>query len=143
MTDTIKLDTGVKRVRVETTDGLSHDLVFNPNDILFVERLHKLYQDSRLKVAELEKYQSEMPNPELDDNGIPLDLSPVSNKTKEINEWFRGEIDKLLGENTCHKIFGDTVYYGESFGVYVQLITKLNSFIEPIRVQKVQKYVKK
>lgn len=143
MTDTIKLDTGLKRIRVETTDGLTHDLVFNPNDVLFIERLHKLYQDARLKVIELEKYQEEMPEPELDENGIPEDLSPISDKTRELNNWFRGEIDKLLGENTCKAIFGDVVYYGESFGIYVQLITKLNSFIEPVRMKKIEKYVKK
>lgn len=143
MTDTIKLDTGVKRIKVETTDGVSFDLVINPSDVLFIERLHKLYQDARLEVIELEKYQEEMPEPELDENGIPEDLSPISKKTRELNNWFRDEIDKLLGEGTCKAIFGDVVYYGESFGVYVQLITKLNSFIEPVRVQKVNKYVKK
>lgn len=143
MTDTIKLETGFKHVLVQTDNSHSHELVFNPSDVVFVEKLHKLYLDAKLKVEELEKLQEKMPEPELDENGIPVSLEVVSTKTRELNDWFRGEIDNLLGENTSQKIFGDTVYYGESFGVYVQLITKLNSFIEPVRVQKVQKYVKK
>lgn len=142
MADKITLNTGIKRVPVETTDGNTHVLVFNPNDVIFVEKLHKLYRDGQEKVTEIEKYVEEAEDPVLDDSGVPVDISEITEKTKEINAWIRGEIDNLLGDGTCHAIFGDVNYYGESFGVYVQLITQLNSFVEPFRAAKVKKYIR-
>lgn len=139
----IKLDSGVKRVLVENTDGHTHELVFNPNDVLFIERLHKLYSDANQKAKELDEFQKEIVEPELDENGVPFDIGEVTRKTIEINEWFRGEIDTLLGKGTSKAIYGDVVFYGESYGVYVQLVTQLMKYIVPVRKRKTDKYTAK
>jgi hypothetical protein len=136
----ITIDTGVKRVLVENKNGKTHELVFNPSDVVFVEKLHQLYSNANEKVKALDKFSKKLDEPELDKNGIPIDTSNFSTKTREINEWFRGELDYLLGDGTSQAIYGDAILYGETFGAYTDLLVQLMAFVAPVRDAKTEKY---
>ena len=141
----LNIITGEKRIAV-SVDGVNHkEIVFNPNDVRFVEHLHRFYAEAMAKArewqerqADIEKRIAEAPT---DDNGMPLNVGPIVEPLHEIDDFMRGQIDTIFGAGTAAEIFGDAVYRNPA--VYVQLIEGIRKYIEPTRAAKVEKYVRR
>jgi hypothetical protein len=138
---TIQLDTGIKKVKIQVVNGVDYDLIFNPNDTLMISQLHDLYFKMVEKSKEIEKLQETFGEPELDENGVPLDINPVIQETNDFNQLVKDRIDVIFGKGTSQAIYGKTMFYSGMLHVYTDLISGLLSFAEPIRAQKVARHV--
>jgi len=139
--DTLQIETGVIRLSV-TVDGKNgREVAFNPHDLIFVEKVHKLYFDLRAKHTEYQVTKKSIQNLEKDADGMLVDIAGISVPVREINTWFREQIDGLLGENTCQGIFGDVMFADEKLGVYFQLLDAVISRTAPVRAEKITKYL--
>ena len=140
MSEAFQIDTGSKSIVIEVDKTYKHEIKFNPHDIVFVEKLHQLYFDAKEKAKE---YQAlDIKDPVVDENGMAMDISQPVSVTKEMNNWFRGKLDELLGEGTAKALFGDTVYTPDKVGVYAKVIEAIMSQVEPVRKDKVKQFVK-
>jgi len=135
----ISIDSGLKTIPISVGGKNVHELEFDTNDILFIEKLHAIYFEAKEKVKKLQALENE--KPEVDENGMIIDFKQIKTQTEEINKWFKEKIDNLVGDGSSQKIFGNKVFSNPS--VYVQLINGLFEIAGLDREQKVAKYVKK
>lgn len=141
--ETIKIDSGIKRLQIQVDDQEPHIVSFNPNDSLFATKLHQLYFDAKSKLKEITALEEAQQAPELDENGMPINIDEAMENNRELNEWFREKIDGLFGEGTSVKIYGDTIFTGDRVQVYLDLISGVAKVVGPARAEKVTKYVKR
>lgn len=137
----INLDTGVKRVKITIDRERVHELTFNPHDALFLEKGHQIYLDALKKSEELKNEKQEPP--QLDENGVPLDINRGMETVRKTNAWFREKIDWWLGDGTSQAVFGDVLFADEKIGIYAQLIEGVMSIVKPEREERVAQYVRK
>lgn len=144
-TNTIRIDSGELKIEVQMDDNDPHIITFNPNELEFAKNLHSLYFEAKKKLEALVLLQQvrEKEKPEVDENGMPLDMSRMQKEYKEINEWFCDILDNLLGEGVSLNIFGGKIYTGEKVGVYLQLIEGIFKYTSDERNDKTAKYIKK
>lgn len=140
MTD-VSLDTGIVRLSVTVDGENGRAITFNPHDVVFVEKIHKLYFDLKAKHTEYQAAKEAIQNLEKDADGMLIDIAGISAPVREINTWFRSQIDGLLGDGTCQGIFGDVMFADEKLGVYFQLLDAVISHTAPVRAEKVAKYL--
>ncbi len=137
----IQLDTGIVRLAV-TVDGVNgREIAFNPHDVVFVEKIHKLYFDLKAKHTEYQSAKAGIESLAKDADGMLIDITGISQPVREINTWFREQIDSLLGSGTCQNIFGNVMFADEKLGVYFQLLDAVIARVEPVRAEKVNKYL--
>lgn len=131
--DSIKIDTGVKRVQIN--DGPEY-LEFNPEDILFAEKFYQLITDFQVKQVEYQKRATAIDaNKELV-NGIPANVPEGLAMMREVCEFMRERIDLLFGKGTSQKVFGDTL----SIAMYGSFFTQIAPFIQNARAAKLAQY---
>jgi len=144
MTDTLNINTGEKHLAVSVDGVNGREITFNPNDVRFMEHLHRFYQLTMQKAREWEEKQAgveeEIASVSTDKNGIPETLKPAIKPIEEMNAFMREQIDELFGEGTANAVFGDTVYRNPA--VYVQLVEGIKGYIQPVREKKTSQYVK-
>lgn len=137
----ITLDTGIVHLKV-TVDGVNgREIAFNPHDIIFVEKIHKLYFDLKAKHTEYQAAKAGIEALAKDADGMLIDINGISVPVREINTWFREQLDDLLGSGTCQSIFGDVMFADEKLGVYFTLIDAVISYTQPVRKEKISKYL--
>jgi hypothetical protein len=141
--DTLNISTGEKRLAVSVDGVNGRELVFNPNDVLFMERLHRFYRvvmdkarEWEAKLPELNKQLAAIPT---DDNGMPEEIDTATAPLKEMNEFMRTQIDTLFGVGISQAIYGDTVFRNPE--IYVTLVQGIQDFIQPARAEKMKKYI--
>ena len=141
--ETLHISTGEKRLAVSVDGVNGREITFNPNDILFVERLHRFYRLAMQKAREWEarqaEYAAKLADVPVDDNGMPETLDTALEPLNEMNAFMREQIDLIFGEGTAKAVFGEAVYRNPA--VYVQLIEGVKPFVEAERVRVVEKYV--
>lgn len=141
--DTLKISTGEKRLAVSVNGVNGHEIVFNPNDVLFVEKLHHLYRLVMEKAREWERREPEISAAiqaiPVDENGVPETVDPAVNPLIEINQFMRKQIDDLFGAGTSAAVFGDAVYRNPE--IYLQLVEGIKPYVEAVRETAVSKYI--
>lgn len=110
MGNSIRIDSGTKRIEVND-DG---DVILLPlGDDSFIRDFYKL-ADSFRQRAETVK---------VDENDILASMDQVAC----LNTTMKEEVDKLFGEGTCKKVFGDIT---PSTDLYLDFIYQLLPFFE-------------
>lgn len=142
MTNTIRLDTGIKKIKIEVVNGNSYDLTFNPNDTLLIEQVHALYFEAMERLDEIERLSKEHGTPEVDERGMPLQITPVIEPTNNFNVFMKERLTAIFGNGLCKAVYGETMFYGGMLKVYPDLLKGLLSFAEPIREEKVAKFIR-
>lgn len=141
--DTLKITTGEKRLAVSVDGVNGREIVFNPDDVLFMERLHRFYRLAMQKAKEWEARQDEqaqkLKDTPLDENGMPVSLAAAVEPLEEMNAFMREQIDAIFGDGTAKAIFGETIYRNPD--VYLQLVEGVKPYIEPVRAAKVERYI--
>src|SRR5690606_40305393 len=93
--DSLRIDNG--EVRLAINDDPNNLLIFNPKDLLFVEKFYalqaKLEKDVVTYKAEAEKLEAVT---ELDSKGLPVNAKDRLRFLRETGEKFRAEIDILF-----------------------------------------------
>jgi hypothetical protein len=135
--DSIRIDTGVKRVLIN--DGPVY-IEFNPSDILFAERYYQLLKTFETKLLEYKARARVLDaNTSTDVDGLPANIPEGFGMVKEASAFMRVEVDKLFGEGTSQKVFGDAV----NLDMFDQFFNGLAPFISRAREEKVSKYLDK
>lgn len=120
--DSIRIDTGAKRVYVNDNDEY---IILNFADQRFPTRFDDMVEDFKEKQKEFQKRAQEIDdNKELTEDkrkeyGHRLNL--------EVCTYFRDQIDKLFGPETCRKVFGDIIPGIDLFGEFLE---KISPFFE-------------
>lgn len=137
--DSLQITTGEKRIPI-VRDGVHvGELVFNPKDSIFAEKLYVLLSEfqeklkSRMvRMKEIESIQG------TDSNGVALNAVELTKLTTGTCVYIRSEIDKLFGNGTSQMVFGDSMVL-ESFQ---QFFSGVLPHIEKERKEKVDGYIK-
>ena len=133
--DSIQINTGEKRLMVN--DDPSRVIVFNPQDITFVERLQSLYKELNSKQNEFEKRAKELDKvAELDEYDIPVNADAKLTYLRDLCSYMRGKIDDVFGAGTSQAAFGDTM----NLEVFDQFFDGIMPYVEKVRAEKIEKY---
>lgn len=133
--DSLNINTGEKRIAINGDE--SRLLIFNPSDVLFVERFYKLIGEFENKLTDYQKRSKEL---EADNtpngNNMPANMAARLELVKEACEYSRESIDKVFGAGTSQIVFGDTL----SLDAVQQFFEGITPHISAARSEKVQKY---
>lgn len=134
--DSIKIDTGVKRISINDDPG--RVIVFNPSDVAFAERFYRLIGEFQDKQAEYQRRAEELEqNAVVNENGIPSNLAESLALLREACEFLRAKIDDLFGAGTSEKVFGDAL----SLDAFEQFFEGITPFVQTARSDKMTRYV--
>lgn len=126
--ETINIITSEKQIPIIRDGQQVGILSFNPNDVLFAERLYRLISDFEAKSAEYQERYKSLGN----DTGAGLQL------LSETVTYIRSQIDGVFGQGTSQMVFGNTY----SLDVFSQFFTAIMPFFQAARAEKVAKYTK-
>lgn len=134
--DSIKINTGAKRIAIN--DDPERVLEFNPSDVAFAEKFYQLVKDFEEKQRGFEARAKSMDAQpaDLDDYGLPANVSEKLAFVREVCEYLYGKIDYLFGAGASQKIFGGVL----SLEAVSQFFEGITPFIEATRREKVSKY---
>jgi hypothetical protein len=134
MTDTIRIDTGVKRILINGDEA--RVIEFNPQDTLFAERFYNLLKEFETKAGEFSARADELITDEVDEFGIPVNTGALLALTSEVCQYLRGQIDHVFGAGTSQAAFGGA----NTLNMFEQFFEGITPFIRQEREQKVKKY---
>lgn len=133
----ININTGEKRIPVVRDGKNVGELIFNPSDTLFVEKLYLLIGDFQEKIKDYEKRAKVIDgNKAVDELGIARNIPDGVNLIKEISDYIKSEIDKVFGAGTSQITFGDAV----SIDVFQQFFDGIIPYVKNEREKKIETY---
>lgn len=133
--DTLRIETGEKRIAINGDE--SRLLIFDPSDVLFVERFYKLISEFESKLTDYQKRSKELEaDTRTNGNDIPANMGARLELVKEACNYSRESIDKVFGAGTSQTVFGDAL----SLDAVQQFFEGITPFIAVARSEKVQKY---
>lgn len=134
----ISIKSNLVRLQIEKADGTDYDLVFNPEDLMFINNMYGVYnriekkqEEYTLKMNAVQKDKSK------DKHGIPNNISKQIEINLEYANYLRDEIDHLFGSGTCQNIFGDARDFKSMLG----LIEGVMPYVTNKRNEKMQEYL--
>lgn len=106
MAETIMINSGVVRKTLETSDGKTCDIIFNPTDSVFVEKLFTAF-DTLDKKQETYKV-------EVEKTGNKREVFEIARK---MDEEMREIIAEVFGFDICAALFGGMNVYALADGL--------------------------
>lgn len=126
-------------IRLTINNDKNRVISFNPNDLGFVNNLYDLLADLESKEKEYKKRESEIDkNTKLDSYNIPVNLKEKLTLLQETCSYMRMQIDKVFGEGTSQKAFGNA----NSLDMFEQFFNGITPYIKKVRSPKMDKYTK-
>lgn len=126
-------------VRLAINDDPERVIEFAPDDALFAEKFYALYDTLKLKLAEYEERGNKLKESEaVDEFGVPEYAPEATSLLRESCDFVRGEIDKLFGDGTSKKAFGEY----RSFDMIEQFFEGFLPYFEKARKKKTNKHTK-
>ena len=133
--DSLQINTGEIRLSINGDTG--NQIVFNPSDILFAEKFYRLIGSFQVRVAEYKQRAEELERSTAnDENGLPVNMEARIEHLKEACAFIRSEIDKLFGEGTSLRAFGETL----NLDVFIQFFRGITPYVKKARSEKVIQY---
>lgn len=132
----IKINTGVIRLKVEC-DGREEEIVFNPDDVVFMDKFVNLMSEMEKKQAEYDEKAREL-DAETETNavGVPVNMKEKLALMLDICYFMRGQVDSVFGIGTSQKVFGDA----NTLDMFTQFFDGITPFIQKNRAEKMAKY---
>ena len=126
----IRVNTGVKRIEVnDNGDFITlslHDNAFLENFFSLYENLKKMAEESAQKETAIrERYKDSADA----DGQLRETFSLYSEAGRSLTE----EVDKLFGEGTCKKVFGDIT---PSFELFIEFFEQLTPYLQEFAKEK-------
>lgn len=138
--DSIKIETGAKRLSVERDGIVAGEIVFNPNDVSWVENFFALADEMAKKVSAFEKRYAELSaQAEADELGIPINVNERVIFVREFCAYMRERIDKIFGAGTSQILFGDALLVDS----IMQFFENITPYVKTARAEKVAPYLGK
>ena len=136
--DSLQINTGEKRIAIN--DDPNRVIVFNPTDVVFIEKFYRLIGDFQTQFAAYQAKSAELDqNQATDENGIPANAGERLALLRDECLYVRGQIDNLFGPGTSQTVFGDAL----SLDACNQFFEGVAPFIQKARTEKIQKYTNK
>ena len=137
MDNVLRIDTGLKRLVI----GDGPEVVeFNPTDVKWAELFQGMRQELLNKVDELQARSKELEAkakaPGTTGVAAEIEKSGLALRT-EVCVYMREKIDRLFGENTSQKVFGDLM----SEYAITSFLEQVSPYIQIARAAKVAAYV--
>lgn len=133
----ININTG--EIRLTINDDENRVIVFNPNDLEFVNNLYVLLADLENKEKEYKQKEAEIDkNTEVNPYGVPINLKEKLDLLKETCSYMREKIDTVFGEGTSQTVFGNV----NTLDMFEQFFDGITPYIEKVRSAKINKYTK-
>jgi hypothetical protein len=141
--DSLHIDTGEKRIQIDDDPGRM--IVFNPSDVLWVDRFRGMKRDVLAKLDEFSKKSGELQviirfeakKKAPDQNLIDETENRGSALYREACIYMRGLIDNIFGKDASQTAFGDLM----SGTAIVSFLEGITPYIEIVRAAKVAAYV--
>ncbi len=133
-TNTFRINTGAVKIEVND-EGEFITLPFG--DQSFPSRFFALIEDFNSREAE---FKGKAENIEKTDQAELEKAASNVALNLEIHQYFKTEIDKVFGAETCRKVFGDIV---PSVELYAEFFDRLKPYFDKFnkeRTQKMKKY---
>jgi len=132
----LNINTG--EIRLTVNGDPKRELVFNPEDIGFVERFYDLLSEFENKSKEYQAKAQELENDEtLDAYGIPLNTKQRIALLREACQYFRSQIDKIFGQGTSDIVFGSI----NTLNMFAEFFEGITPYIQKARSDKLKKYI--
>ena len=133
--NSIRVSTGAKRIEV---NDHGEYIVLNFNDHSFPDRFFSMLDrvESRCDAAKAEEEKIR----EQVDPGSTEFIRAVSAFDHDLHRYIAAEVDSVLGENTCRKVFGDIVPGVELFEDFFSQLQPYFEKFSKERSQKMSKY---
>lgn len=104
--ESIKINDG--SIKLCVNDDETRVISFNPNDVNFAQRFYELLDDFNNKEQEmLGKAKALDDTLKYDAQGKPINMGEIFKFTKELDEYFREQLDYVFGEGTSKTCFGN------------------------------------
>jgi hypothetical protein len=133
--DSLQINSGEKRIAINQDPD--RVIVFNPKDVIFVEKFYLLIADFEEKSKEYQARFEELSKSETKDaHGFPVNTDARFELLKEVCVYIRGEIDNIFGKDASQKAFGDAYDIDQ----FKQFFDGMTPFIQAARAEKLQKY---
>lgn len=132
--DSIRVDTGVKRIEVND-DG--ETITLNFADQSFPARYFQMVDEFEAKSAEFQKQAQELDEKEMSEYEKQRAIADFN---LEIHEFFKERIDGLFGPETCRKVFGDIV---PAMDLYMDFLNQLAPFFQKYGKERQKKLAQK
>lgn len=134
MTDSIRVDTGAKRIEV---NDAGEYITLNFADQSLPIRFFELADEFQAKEPE---YRAKAEA--IDANETLTDyerMRAAAQLNLEFHTYFKEQIDRLFGPETCRKVFGDIIPGAELYGDFLAQITPYFEKYGKERAKKLQK----
>ena len=133
----IKINTGLIRLKVEC-DGREEEIVFNPDDVVFMDKFVNLMDEMEKKQAEYDEKAKELDaETNADSFGVPLNMKEKLALMLDICTFMRGQVDMVFGVGTSQKIFGNA----NTLDMFTQFFDGITPYIQKNREEKMAKYI--
>lgn len=134
----LQINTG--EIRLAINEDESRVLVFNPSDVIFVEKFYKLLDKFQKSLTQYQsRFEALEKVKETDANGVPVNVEARFDVIKEVCGYIRDEIDSLFGAGTSQMVFGDSM----NLDAFAQFFDGIKPFIQKARTEKIEKYTNK
>jgi hypothetical protein len=136
--DVLNISTGTKHLEIRRDGVLTGECIdLNPTDTGWMERFYQLLKDLHESKDTINKRYDELSKIEGNDTmGIPKVIGPGLEYSMEVIKDLRNKIDKVFGENTSQKVFGNIM----KFEVIEQFFKGILPYIEEARKPLIDKY---
>lgn len=134
----IRINNGIKRIEVND-NGDYITLSLNDND--FLNRFFDLYENGKRMADEYTAREKDIREKYSGSGGNVQDgiVKEVFALYSEAGEAMRQEVDKLFGEGTCKKVFGDIT---PTFDLYLDFFDQITPYLHEFAKEKAQRMSK-
>lgn len=136
MAQSININTGEITVLINGDE--SRAIVFNPNDLSFLESFCDLLEDFEKKEKEFKNKELALnANKDVDSRGIPQNIKGKIALNREICLYMREKIDTVFGAGASDTAFGEA----NTVDMFVQFFDGIAHFIKSARSERTAKYL--
>lgn len=133
----IRVNTGVKRIEVNDNGDF---ITLSLSDNAFIKRFYDLYDNVQKKADGYAKKENEIREKHKGEENQSALLEEALVLYSVAGEDMAAEVDKLFGEGTCKKVFGNI---SPSFDLFLDFFEQLTPYLQEFskeRSQRLSKY---
>ena len=135
--NSIRIEDGSVRLCVNEDEG--RQIVFNPNDLRFMDRLYEMFRYFDGVQSEYQRRMDEIAKDEtVDGFGIPSGMKARLTLLQEVCEDMKQRIDSLFGEGTSQAAFGELM----TLDMFEQFFDGITPYVEKASTARVERYTK-
>lgn len=125
------------KIRLMVNDDPDRVIAFDPDDVVFLDKLYGLMGDMEKKKAEFAEAEKELDKETaVDGYGFPVNMRQKLKLLLDICLFFREQIDQIFGAGTSQTVFGDS----NRLDMFEQFFAGITPYIQKNREEKLAKY---